>query len=247
MKCFRHLFPLLVVFTSLPPPASAQHSVLYLGPLDAVVDSSLYSPVTLDCSLGRRTTAVQYSNPGTWGEPFYFPGHGTVITPWLSDCPCTAGYFFHTIHLVFACTEPAGCQYDLQIDLLNSCRRDEPRCVQWWPWSEDAPRLLVQGSLPGPGYYEMTITTNGWGCAFPDYWYGFTFSTFAQQQGIQFALDNIAPMESGDIRWWTIGGRICQSISEMPGSIIAWADVVCCEVPVDTAQESWGSVKALYR
>ena len=210
----------------------AQHSISYLGPLDTAIDPSSYSPTDLDCSLGRRTPAVQYSDGSPYEPGFGFPGHFLVFAPWESSCACNAGYFFHAIHLIFVCTDSTGCNGDFTVNLVATCRRDAPICFQWWPWSPEAPGMQVQGSVPGSGYYEMTVPTEGWGCAYPDYQYGFTFGTLFQQPEILFGLDAIPGAEVGDGRWWTIGERIMYSLSELPGSLVAWADVVCCEIPV---------------
>lgn len=238
------LLALILLFT---PSASAQHTVVYLGPLDSAVDPGLYSSVDLDCLLGRRTAAVPHTDPDPFAIGFGFPGHYTVFAPWEGDCPCRAGYFFHAVHLVFTCHRPEGCLYDFDVDLVATCHRDDPRCSQWWPWSSDAPGMHVQGAVPGPGYFEMTVPTVGWGCAYPDFRYGFTFGTLNEQPGILFGLDDSDGALAGDGRWWTIGERICSSPSELPGAIVAWADIVCCEIPVETEHLPWGALKARFR
>lgn len=247
------LLTLILLILALPPASSATHSLTYLGPLDAVIDVSQYAPEAGDCILGNRQAAVQYADYGWGGAPpyinYYPDGHSTAFFPWDSDCPCTLGYYFTDIHLVFASLSDTPVDIRFRFDLAAGARQDEPLCWLTWPWTEGHPTLTIEDTVPQPGYYELVVCATGWECALPDYVYGLTvMSDFSVPipEPIRFALDATPDNPHPDLWWYHIGERLSSTSTSFEGDIIMWSDVVCCEFAVADEAMTWSDIKKLY-
>lgn len=253
------IFPVFVSVLIIPvltfSSALADVTVEYLGPLDP---PPLLNEVPQgDFLLGHAGDPVHIlTNPDLY--PWY--SRCSILEPIANGCTCSSGYTVNSYSLIFAKIGSEVLEPHLTMGLGNSYELDHyppgtvcfnPPGLEWPPYQVPFYCTLEESfTVDNEGFYKVTLTGTGLcDCIFLDFTQALHVPYFWHEHwGSQLFL--VADDNPGHCPDYTVNpnmGYLWYTEIDAPGNILMWADATCCENPVGTESDSWGSLKALFR
>jgi hypothetical protein len=194
-----------------------------------------------DCTLGNRDFAGFQGYYGAWW--WGFESYAYRIDGVLETCECAQEFALRSVHMLLA--------LDTDTDLLVQAALHEAvdqggGCYA--PGAEIyAGPVITIGDIPELAYYDISLPlSDGAACAPPSGTYFIVFRFLndgAAEVGIP--VDS-SPQACTNYNDWGLGWTDLVSAGFV-GDIYMWADIDCCWNSVDTEDQTWGSIKQLFR
>ena len=237
------------------PPVLADVIVQYLGPLNPRPQLNVVPQG--DFLLGHTGDPVHLI---TNLDIYTSYSRCSILDPLANGCTCPSGYTVNSYSLVFAKIGSDVLETHLTMALGHSYNLNlfPPGTVCFDPPGQDGPRYQVPFyctleeafTVNIEGFYKVTLTGAGLcDCIFLDYTQALHVPfLWDQHWGSQlFLVADDNPDHCPDYSVNPNMGFLWYTEIDAPGNIVMWADATCCENPVGTERDTWGSLKALFR
>lgn len=245
------MFRILLILT-LIPVAAAAIEVIYLGPLDEM-------PV-IDPSTDTAGIVGRPGQPGHLLDPQVHSGlaAATTFDPLVYDLPCEAGMLVRAIHLVVARVDDFGYPLVPSPSFADgSLRSDHPPGTECFAPDTVAPDhgrtycrdvqegLMLEEDL---GFYELIYRDFDAECGCIDMLYTQALAINTPSSPEIRLVTNIEPGHCPDHRLVPQMQGIARWFAfEAPGNLVVWAEVDCCETPVETTMQTWSTIREMFR
>ena len=211
-------------------------------------------PADMPVRTAMPGTAFQVGNlnPAHWRLTGWFTGaeeYKYLFNP-VEQLNCPSGFQLTTVHMLldFDDTMNYPIDFPVWVDLEDALWDGQRQC--WVPGIEDCRSDIYTVTIDAPGTYDIAIPINC-ECAYMfdptgmPYWYLLSMH-FPELFTANLITDNFSvPCYSWNN--WGAGWFDLVAEGELPGGIIMWGDVVCCDDPVAVEKRSWGDIKSLFR
>ena len=182
-----------------------------------------------------------------WGDEVYAYG----FTPPVFQCPCPLGFHVENVHMLMQFTpEDAPATFDAYVNLASDGQQNimPPPCP--FPGVEECVSPLFTVTINEPGLYDIALPLYDYcDCAYLEYGYFLSFhfaTTFPDSMRPDLVTDDL-PSGCTSYNDYGFGWEDLVTGVGLPGNIVMWADIICCENPVTVEQGTWGLLKTLYR
>jgi len=167
------------------------------------------------------------------------------------DC-CETGFNIQAVHMVLHFDEnwlyPFE-EFDVYAYLEEAIWDDSHQC--WVPGVEDCASEVTYFTIDAPGLWDLAVPIADCDCA---YVYDPTGAPNKYMVSLYFPLPFDANIVTDDIpvgctSWnnWGYGWSDLVTDNGFPGELIMYAEVDCCDSPIEAEEQSWGEIKELYR
>ena len=208
---------------------------------DAVVENLATSRG--DCVVGNMNPTAYAITDWVWGlegyKYLFDPSQGCGAT-------CVNGLTVTDVHMLLNFgPEDVPSTFSAYVDVEESVWDDLLGC--WFPGPEICVSDVVEFTVTEAGLYDFTIPVV---CDCMEFGYqyllSFHITTEFPEAGRPDIITDEFPVGCTSWNDYGFGWQDMQGF-DLPGEIIMWADANCCENPVATETETWGSIKSLYR
>jgi hypothetical protein len=199
----------------------------------------------------RQACQVGNLNPMAW-----------LIGDWISgnegykyhffprpQCPCPVGFHLEMVYIKLNFgPEDVPSVFDVYVDLEEAVWNDLAGC--WYPGPEVCTSEVHTVQIDTAGVWDIGIPIGDQcPCASKHYQYLLSFHIVTQFPPTQRPDATSDEFPVGCTSWNDLGFGWMDVVQEFgwPGEILIWGDVECCELPVQSETDSWGTVKSLYR
>jgi hypothetical protein len=167
----------------------------------------------------------------------------------LDTCGCPLGFHLEAVHLMMQFgAEDVPASFDVYVDLEDAVWDDLTGC--YYPGAETCTSLIYTVDITTEGVYDISIPIfSQCACAHLDYWYFLSFHFLTNFAGTALPGLIADDFPVGCFSWNDYGFGWQDLVNDFgwPGEIIMWGDALCCELPVSSEDNTWGTVKNLYR
>ena len=209
------------------------------------VDPSTFQP--LQSPTAELSCAVGNTNPAAWAvSSFVTPPeeYALVFDPVNSTCAnCGTGFQVSTINMHLQVS--AAGTVVMSGALHSAGFPNDPSCME--PTTVECSTALYTVTFPNAGAFIIALPLNC-DCAFLNYGYAVSIH-FESVTGLSVDLvtDN-TPSTCTSYNNYGLGWvDLVANYSGWPGNLKIWADATCCDQPIDTQEESMGSLKGKFR
>ncbi len=234
---------MLLVMTCLllvPGLVLAERTVT-VTPLDQGLIQGLSLGAPAQCRMGNLNTPYWAVGGWLYGNEEY---KYLFYPPDYQCCPAEQGFLVDSVHMVLQFS--GAPTFDVYVDLEDAVWDPTTGC--WVPGVEDCVSPVYTVTIPEAGAYDIGLPlAEQCACAYQEYWYFVSFhfvTTF--QRPPDLITDNV-PVGCTSYNNWGEGWQDLVNDQGFPGELAMWADVACCDSPVQVDDTTWGRVKSLYR
>jgi hypothetical protein len=187
-----------------------------------------------------------------WGEE----GYKLLVCPWqCCGSICPYGFFVEDVHMYMQFgTEDVPTTFEVFVDLEDA--EGDPSC--WYPGVVECTSGVYQITITEPGLYDIGIPMEqeNCDCAYmldpftgePIYYFiSFHIATLFDPAMRPDAITQDMPTACASYNNYGFGWDDVVTVYGFPGNVILYANIYCCNDPVETETSTWGDIKGLYR
>ncbi len=197
------------------------------------------------CVLGNLNNPAYAIQDWIWGQETY----KYLFDADQAECmACPAGFTVEMVHFFMQFgVEDVPVDFDCYVDFEETIY--DPTLGCFLPGDVICASQAYTVSIDQAGMYDIAIPIDQGTCACAYFGYkyaiGMTFLT-AFDSTPDAITDNI-PVGCTSYNDYGMGWYDLVTGFQFPGELVMYADIACCENPVDNESQSWGAVKSLFR
>ncbi len=197
------------------------------------------------CVMGNLNTPAYAISDWVWGAETYkylFDADQTECTA------CPAGFKVEMVHFYMQFgAEDVPVDFDCSVDFEETIYDEALGCFLPGPVICESPVYTV--SITDAGMYDIALpmVPDNCPCAFFGYKYAIGMTIYTAFDSNPDVITDAIPVGCTSYNDYGMGWYDLVTGFGFPGELIMYADIVCCENPVDNETNSWGEVKSLFR
>lgn len=221
--------------------ALAADRTVTVTPVEGPVQSVLPSDAAGVCIFGNHNAAAYAITDFIWGGESY----ASVFRAQPAGCPtCNVGFTVEQVHFYMNFTvADVPASFNVTASFYEA---EGAGCAA--PTAEVCTSPVYQVGITNPGLYDIALPLGTCACAYFDYDYAVTINfpdAFPATMRPDAVTDNV-PVGCTSYNDYGSGWSDLNTLG-FPGELVMFADIICCEPAVPDGEQSWGSLKSLYR
>ncbi len=197
------------------------------------------------CQLGNLNAPAWAITDWIWGDETYkyiFDADQALCTQ------CPAGFKVEMVHFYMQFgAEDVPTSFDCMVDFEETVWDEASGCFMPGPTICESQPYTV--TIDQAGLYDIALPLpyDVCDCAYFGYKYALGLTFLTPFDSTPDAITDDIPVGCTSWNDYGMGWYDLVTGFGFPGEIIMFADIICCENPVDTEKDTWGGVKSLFR
>ncbi len=240
----RKLFLLSVCLLLVAGTAMAAEKTVVVTPVTGEIMNISQAGASGACQVGNLNAPAYAITDWIWGQETY----KYLFDADQAGCvACPAGFQVETVHFFMQFgADDVPVSFDCSVDFEETIWDETLGCFLPGAVISQSPAYTV--TIDAAGMYDIALPMDSANspCAYFGYKYAIGMNFLTAFDSLPDAITDGVPVGCTSYNDYGMGWYDLLDFG-FPGEIVMFADIVCCENPVETEDSTWGEVKSLFR